>query len=48
MGRQEAGVGHSPSSILTRQRVAELARALRMGREVKLSSVIIDFDSITS
>lgn len=45
----EAGVGHT---VLTHSCRAEGSgvgsRALRTGREVKLSSAVIDFDSITS
>lgn len=45
----EAGVGHT---VLTHSGRAEGSgvgsRALRTGREVKLSSAVIDFDSITS
>ena len=45
----EAGVGHT---VLIHSGRAEGsgvgARALRTGREVKLSSAVIDFDSITS
>jgi len=45
----EAGVGHT---VLTHSCRAEGSgvgsRALRTGREVKLSSTVIDFDSITS
>ena len=45
----ETGVGHT---VLTHSCRAEGSgvgsRALRTGREVKLSSTVIDFDSITS